>query len=512
MLSRPPSLRMLLRGAAAAALLLAAPRTGRASTFEFLPVGDPLEAELRILDLLGRGPERLVRLHSRPLQSFELPGDAGAGPAERIALQRIGRWRARDLGFAGSAGTTPRLIQREFPDSSALEVSAGIEGGGELDENDSRFLRGSGLHLRSSLRADRWLLTSHLVAGHYPGGQSFADPLVDGTDFIIHAEESYVAYSPAGGRWSAAFGRGRWHWGPGEEASLLISKTSPALTGLAARASLPALRLDFSTLHVTLGNAAGEQLAAHRIEWQASDGLRLGVSEAARYRSDGWRPLYAVGVIPYVLVQRLEAEDEPDSSAALRNNVLVSVDAAWRIAPGTRVYGELLVDDLHSETGDNPDKLAFQLGLEGVGLVAGRRVAWGTEYTRLTRWVYTSYFGRTFAARGEPIGFPTGPDARRLRVRGTLDLNVASQLLGSVALTDRGENALDDPYLPGDPDRESWSFEGAVTRVREAEVGARWWPASGVDVTLSGRWLRVEPEGGATDHRFGAALALRLIR
>lgn len=512
--ARPTPVAILL---AAGALLASGPAV-RATELDYLPVGDPIEAELRVLDLLdpGEGPRfALRRLHSRPLQVFEIPeSPRPPGHLRAWSWRRIERWRARDLGTPAD-GTTPRLADWRPDPETALQLSAAVEGRGDWDERDTGFHRGSGFHGRASARVDRWLLHSHVVAGHFPGGRAWADPVVTGTDFILHTEESFVAYTPEGGRWAAQFGRSRWHWGPGEEASLLLSRTSPPLTALALRASLPAFRLDFTALHATLGAAAGEQLAAHRLEWQPHDRLRLGVSEAARYRSDGWDPLYAAGIVPYVLVQRVQAEDEPDSSGALRNNVLLGVDAAWRVADGTRIYGEFLLDDLHSESNDNPDKLAFQLGLEGAATALGRRVTWGTEYTRVSRWVYTSFFGRAFAARGEPIGFPTGPDARRVRVRGALDLSLSLQMLAAVALTERGANGLDEPYLPGGPRPDPWEFEGVTERAREAEAGARWWPASGVDVTLRGRWRRTENAGhvpGAGDDRFGASLELRLVR
>jgi hypothetical protein len=110
----------------------------RATEFDFLPVGDPLESELRILDLLdpaGAAPARLRRLHSRPLQVWELPSDsAQVSEAGRLSLLRIGRWRARDLPREGSPpGTTPRLFQIEPEPGTGFEVSAAIEGAGEAD-------------------------------------------------------------------------------------------------------------------------------------------------------------------------------------------------------------------------------------------------------------------------------------------------------------------------------------------------------------------------------------------
>jgi hypothetical protein len=222
-----------------------------------------------------------------------------------------------------------------------------------------------------------------------------------------------------------------------------------------------------------------------------------------------------VGVIPYVLVQRLQVQDEPDSAATLRNNVVMALDAAWRIAPGTRVYGELLIDDLSTKSKDFPDKLGFQLGLEGVGTVGGSRVVWGTEYTRLSRFVYTSYFGRSFEAQGEPLGFFTGPDSRRVRVRGAWDLNRAWQMLAAAALTDQGESGLDRPFVPGSPHEDVFDFLGVVERTREFELGARWWPASGVDLALSGgyRWIDNQNHVDGSDDRtaFGS-LAVRVTR
>ncbi len=502
-------------------------RPASCTPLEFIPVGDPLETELRVLDLLDPAPlgdrVRLPHLHSRPLTRFEIEG-AGAGAPDppliqRISLVRLERALARDAmpRFAPAAGlrSTPRLIARDGGDGARLEVSAGIEGRGEIDEHASRFGTGSGMHARIGASFDRWLAFAHLVAGRVDGARTFADPIVPGSDLIVHTEESYIAYASPSERWGAQLGRGRWHWGPGEESSLTLSRTSPAITGLATHARLDALRLDWTALSATLGAAAGEQLAAHRLEWQACSALRLGVTELARYHAPGWQPLYLAGVIPYVLVQRLEVQDERDSTAALRNNVLVACDAAWRMRPGTRVYGECLIDDLHARTGRIPNKLAWQLGWEGAGLVGGTRVSWGTEYTRVSRFVYTSYFGRAYEAQGQPLGFLTGPDARRVRVRGAWDLSPAWQIAAHAIQTDRGENNLEEPFVPGAPRVPSLSFEGVVERTRDGALGLRCWPASGVDLTLSGgyRWIENAAHVRAVhDHGPNGSLEVRLMR
>ncbi len=517
--------------AACAALLLAAaalpPAPALASPLEFIPVGDRLESELRILELFdSRLLERRLRLPhlgTRPLQRVEIEGPgsppAAPGPARAISLARLERALARDADSAfaphPTLRSTPRVFQSAAPGGQCFELSLGLEGTALSDGDHREFGSGSGAHARIGVQLDRWLAYTHLIAGRIENGLTFADPLIARNDLIMHTEETYLAYTAASARWSVQMGRNRWHWGPGEEASLVLSKTSAPLTGLAYRLRIEPLHADATALSATLDQAAGEQLAAHRLEWQPRDGLRLGATEAARYHGSAWQPLYAVGVVPYIMVQRLLVSDEPDSLRALRNNILVSFDAAWRVADGTRVYGEFLFDDLHAKSGTIPNKYGWQLGWEGAGAIGSSRVTWGGEFTRLTRFVYTSFFGRTYQAQGRPLGFPTGPDARRIALRAAWDWSADGQLFARVSRTDQGENTLNQPFLPGSPRVTVERFQGVVEQTRDVEGGVRWWPASGVDVAVLGGYRWVENPGhveGTRRQAARAALELRLVR
>lgn len=506
------------------------PLAALGSPLEYLPVGDPLEAELRVLDILGPvtpgRPLRLPRTGTRPLQRFEVdslpPAGDAPGLAHRISLQRLERVLARDADPGAAAasvpGLTPRLYQQRFPDGGGLELSVGAEGAAQFAERRVHYVSGTGLHARLALETDRWLAFSHLVVGHQDTARTFADPLFQKTDIIIYTGDTYLAYSGAGGRWGVQLGRTRWHWGPGEEGSLLLSKTAVPLTGLAFHVRIEPLHADGTALSATLRGDAGEQLAAHRLEWQPFDRLRIGLSEAARYKSAAWQPLYLMGVVPYILVQRLQVQDEPDSAAALRNNVMIGGDVAWRVAPGTRIYGEVLADDLHIvETITWPNKYAYQLGWEGVGVIRGTRWVWGGEYTRVTRFVYTSFFGRDYVAQGRPLGFPVAPDAARMRVRVACDLSPAWQLTSMVTRTRKGENTLAEPYLPipGTPPIDASTFQGVVEETRELEAGLRWWPAGGVDIAVTAGYRWVDDAGhvpGARLREPNGTLALQLVR
>jgi hypothetical protein len=508
-------------------LFLRAPVPALASPVEFIPVGDPIESELRLLEILGPdGPDERIRrphLGLRPLQRFELQGRATppdtSDAARAISFARLERALGRDAApwFAPLPRwrSTPRLFEATAPGDQHFELSVAAEGSVRADTGEVRFTSGSGVRTRLGVQVDQWLLFTNLLAGHVDRARSFADPIIANTDLVVHTEESYLAYTSREGGWGAQLGRGRWHWGPGEEASLLLSKTSAPITGLSYQVHLAAFHLDFSALSATLRQSAGEQLAAHRIEWQPRDALRLGLTETARYQAPGWQPLYAIGAIPYVLVQRLLVQDEPGSPDTLRNNVQMGLDAAWRIASGTRIYGELLLDDLHARTADNPNKYGWQLGWEGVGMLGNSRLSWGGEATRLSRYAYTSFFGRAYEAQGGPLGFPLGPDSRRIALRSALDLGTDWQLLVRASRSDKGENGLDEPFVPGSPLAAVGTFEGVVEQTRELEAGLRWWPASGVDLrALAGyRWTGNEAHvsGRQTRHP-RLTLEARLLR
>jgi hypothetical protein len=497
-----------------------------ATPYDYVPVGDPIESEIRLLDLLAPAPLqnrlRLPHLNTRPLQLIELQG-LGPAPVEldrvrSISVARIERLLGRDRAplFAPhhEYESTPRLFETNST-NEALEISAGAEGRLLREEGDSQVESGSGFHGRIALGLDRLLMFSHYVVGRFDNARRFADPIVPENDVIVLTEETFLSYTEEQGRWGAQYGRSRWHWGPGEEGSLVLSKTSPSMTGLAFRARHDGLRADGIALSATLEAASGEQLAAHRIEWELARGLRLGVTETARYRSPGWQPLYMIGIIPYVLVQRLHMQSEPDSLRILRNNILMSFDATWRVGEGSRLYGEFLIDDLHAKSGKIPNKFAYQFGWEGAGLIGRQRLTWGGEWTRLSRFVYTSFFGRDYVVQGRPLGFPTGPDARRIRLRMGWDPGPDWTLFGHVVHNDKGENEISEPFLPNSPRVQSSHFQGVVETSREAQVGVRWWPASGVYAAVSAgyRWVRNWQHVVGREHQVAlATVELRLNR
>jgi hypothetical protein len=499
------------------------PRSVQALPDDLLPASDPLFEEIRLLETAGSPVLQGLPLFTRPWAMMRLEEALGAElnpERDGLAALRVARALARDRRVpAPGPRSTPRLLQLADGDpTQRFELSVGLEGRGTVEEDTSFFASGSGLHGRLAAAVGGWSAHAHLMAAHVPGAEQFADPLVEGEqDFVLHTEESYAQFISASPRWlwSAAAGRNRFAWGPGVEGSLLLSAQSAPLSALWASASLPRWRLHAATIAGTVGASAGQQWAAHRIEWEARPGLRLGVAEGVRYLADGWELLYVVGVIPYTLVQRIQGEDEPDSVATLRNNVLGEVYFSWRVLPGSRLYGELLLDDLPLKSSDAPSKIGWQLGWEGVGTVRGRRLAWGGEWTRLSRFVYTSHFGADWTAQDRPLGYAQGPDSRRVRAWTTWDFGSDWQARLEAAHTTRGESGLDQPFTPGDPEVDVFDFEGVPETTREVQGTLRFWPASGVDLSLSagGRWTDDAGHVAGAERRTGwGAIQARLLR
>ena len=146
-----------LRAGPAATATLGCP-AARATPWDYLPVGDPLAAELRLLDTTDPGAQgriRLPHLGALPLQWRELEGrEAPAesvGPARAIALARL----ERALGRQRLPTFAPHPIYRSTPwlwrgesEEQIVELSAGIEGRVEGDRFAGRAVSGSGGRVR----------------------------------------------------------------------------------------------------------------------------------------------------------------------------------------------------------------------------------------------------------------------------------------------------------------------------------------------------------------------------
>lgn len=495
-------LALLLAGLASAGSANAAP-------LEWLPVQSDLYDELDLLR--GEGLlDTTSSLDTRPMSradvarlvAFALVHHPDRG--DHPGLIRLAREFSRelvDLGFSPTPRSTRPLLLwspgheaplagPEHPDER-LRVIPYVETALERrPDGRARLANGSRGGLRIGVELGNVLLYQDLFAGRVTGGRTFADPLIQDTDFIHYTEDTYLS---ARVRWlDLSFGRTRHAWGPGREGTLLWSETAAPVTYLSWGASLFGGRARGTAVHADVDAARGARLAAHRVDLALTPKWSLGLAEAARYDSPTWEPLYVVSIIPYTLVQRMLAQDAlGDTSVNVRNNVVISADARWRMLPGSTLYGEFLVDDLMFKKKGTPVRVGYQVGWLGSGRFLGRRLWWRGEYARVHRFVYAVFYHEDFIHQQQPIGFPEGPDSRSIVVRGALDLSADWSLTAGARRVDHGEGRLGEFFDPDGPSQKGSEFAGVVEQARSLEAGAAWTPRDGVAARIlwGYRWV-----------------------
>jgi hypothetical protein len=251
-------------------------------------------------------------------------------------------------------------------------------------------------------------------------------------DATVDVPLAFVRYEKGAFRFQ--LGRGWRRWGPGWTGSLILDDHHPPADGFEAcyTAGRWSARYSFDRLDnwypapPALPESPAEPelsryLAAHRVDIQPHDRLRLGISETAVVAADGTPPFWALNpLLPFALMQQ---ERDPVEEVA---NVLWALDAVWNPGPEWALYGQFLLDDymLDSEDRDTyPDQLGWLAGVlwqNGAGksegyAVPGYGLGAGLEYSRLSTWTYVHRDrpGR-YRAWDATLGHPAGPDSETL--------------------------------------------------------------------------------------------------
>ncbi len=148
------------------------------------------------------------------------------------------------------------------------------------------------------------------------------------------------------------------------------------------------------------------------------------------------------------------------------------------------VYGALLVDDCQLEPDPNgePNHIGYQVGIESCDRPFDRTF-FMLEYTRVSRWTYcifTPY--QRYEFRGNPIGFPFGPDGDELYAKAVLHLEPKRlDLWTSVSFLRKGENETgtiwpipEEPRVPGTWFPENNFLFGTIQRTLDVRAGVRY--------------------------------------
>ncbi len=512
--------------ACALALALAGARHAQAAEpAEWIPVGDPIYRELEMLRAAGLADTSFA-LFSRPLARKSAA--AITARARRLhpdsrepSLVRLEREFAPELvrkGYPRPPRTARPLAEivnyDEGAESMRLRLQAYAEGALLVSEEITEFEDRSRFGGRLNVETGGLLLHLDAYAGKVEDATSFADPLVEGSDFAAYSEDTYGSYST---RYvDATLGRSQFAWGPGATGSLLWSRTAAPVTFLSFSATL-FRHVRATAIHADVDATRDARLAGHRLEWFPSPRLTVGIAEAARYTSSHWEPLYVFSLLPYTWVQRILAEDALDGTGTAeseRNNVMGSLDVSWQAARGHVLYGEFLLDDQGLSKGDQPTRIGYQAGWLGTHPFRDGRVSARVEFSRVYNYVYSVFYGEDFIHHGKPIGYAVGPDSRSLVAEVWADPTPDWEFRAGGGQVERGEGRLGTFYDPDSTVNASGStLSGTVERERFVTGGARFWPWAAIDVSLDLAYVWTDNRGnvaGADDREWRARVGVRL--
>ena len=474
--------------------------------------------------LVVRGELPLEALSFRPIDRGELAAwlresRAKSGPgstparrrAERLVREESARW-LRPSGHRNfeQARHPAKLTLHDRNDELLwvgpyLRLAPVFREGSKAVWTDS-----SRVGFRAGYSVGNWLaLSAGTFAAEVAGGRKFADPLVAGTDLILHEEELTV--SVRGGPIRLRLGRDRHRWGPGLSGTLLFSDAAEPFNfaeyQVRVGSRLRALAVfGMTDLH------RNRYLAAHRLTWTPRDNLSLSLTEGARFQSNAPHPLYAAGFVPYTLVERFDLQTgQGDSTAVrLRNNVLWALEAMWRPAANVLLYGELLADDIATETAGQPTRGGIQCGATIAPEWRGWDWTLGAEYTRVSNYTYSVYYQEAclcdWEHQGVPVGYGWGPDSEVLLLRIGADVTEAWGGRLWLRQVRRGEGEVGLPWTPAstgccecsDPNCgavDAWSLSGTIEDARSFGFRLLHRPSALVQLALWGELAHIRHPG-----------------
>ncbi len=345
-----------------------------------------------------------------------------------------------------------------------------------------------------------------------------------GTLADFHRGAAYVTFG-VGAFFDVQIGKDQVAWGPAPNDNLGLSANAPAFDMIRLRTRLGALEL--VSLHGSLqscpqrpdtplcGAAADADasyivngmsrtldhdkwIAAHRVEVAVTKTLDLGFQEVVIYGDRGPEPAYLNPLMFYWAAQSYLGD---------KDNVMMAIDADWRIRPGLRWWVAYAIDDLKKLkifSNDFANKFSLQSGVLWTDPFSMEDVDLRVDYVRIEPWIYTHKFPiNTFRHFDAPLGHTLGPNSDRLRLdlrhRWTRDLSTSL----SFARSRHGDNVLLDDgtivnvggdlhrgWRPGDRRDDKEFLDGNRSRrsLLTTAVDLRLWPRLRLHVEGAVEW------------------------
>jgi hypothetical protein len=440
--------------------------------------------------LWSRGVVDSLNMLVRPWSRIEIARSLKAARERNAAIERdpvyrrLARQFSRELHWLGMTDVRPEtapLIELA-EEKKEIRFQVGIDGiASGSPPSKMQFEAGSGAVVQA--KGYFWpsfYAGTEIWAQRTESDREIGDSLIKNEDLFLAARESYFTFAPS--YFDFLFGLTETRWGPGSRGTLLLSDAAEPYATLRLNTRIAGLEL--TAMHGGLIQSDQRYFAAHRLTYSPIPNLYLGLSEAVRYNAQSPELLYVVNLIPYTLVERylMQNRENDDPEISTRNNIILGIDAAWRVRPGLRIYGEFLADEISTERANIPHRLGWQLGVSLNPTLGGAPLELAFEYSKVFRYTYAVFYDRNFIFSEEPLGFEGGPDTEHYSVRVKVDPTINWSAVFDLGLIRQGEGYLGEYWDPAEP-QDAWSgldLSGVVASTLRAAAGLAWTPRDNV--------------------------------
>jgi len=395
-------------------------------------------------------PLSYVPLDHWSYQAFYRLASLGLIPLHTLTARPIARVEARQLVeqaysklsqvdpvIASLAMDDLRNLSKEFSSDSSVRITVG-----GLTSNRSL---GAVMPYRalgaSSITVQFPVGSNLLFYGRAVGGGEVGDTL---------RNEVYASFQL--GTVFGRLGRASFSWGPSFRSNLLLSDNAGTLPVLSFSTELPRARLTkvVALLERSVFPGTGPSpspsdampgvLYATRLDWSLAPQLRFGVSEVVV-------TTWSFPLTLYNLLQPLPgffstvAAPFLYDALGLPHHIMATVDFDWLMSPGTRLYGEVMIDDIP------PDRARIRMGLLG-GLYLSDpfrtgRTGLRLEYSLVTNETYSyAHHDLDYTYQGRSLGHWLGADGDDIYLELSHRVNESATLQISYSYTRHGQGIV----------------------------------------------------------------------
>ncbi len=245
-------------------------------------------------------------------------------------------------------------------------------------------------------------------------------------------------------------GREQLLWGAGFSDRMVLSSTTVPFDF--GKVELRYKSISYSFVHGSLvgTDTLGRQISSkyistHRLEFNLSSRIRLGLNEAIFYSN---QPVNFAYLNPLVFLTSADLAADP----ANRNNSVIAMDIELLPAKKVRMIGTFLIDDLNFETlkyagndvRGNDNKFGWQWGILWTDALRVSNLTLFTEYTRINPFVYSHRsIANSYTHKDLSLGHSLQPNSDEWLLGFDFDITYRLGINGQVRFQRSGENIVD---------------------------------------------------------------------